>query len=233
MIIKLFIQARMSSSRLPGKMLMEIKGKPILGYVVESVANVSEVGLPIILTSIDSSDDPIVDFCNELNLQCFRGSLNDVAGRFINTIDLTCCDAFVRVCGDSPLIDYRLIDRGIKHFKRGVFDIVTNIHPRTFPSGQSVEVVRSLPFIRAYESMQDIDEFEHVTKCFYNNPENYSICNFISEDDYSVVKLTVDTSDDLKIIEGIINKMTKVHYQYNYFEVIELYDAAKQTGDYL
>ncbi len=229
MNLAVFIQARMSSSRLPGKMLIKINNKFLLSYVVESV---SQIGTPVILTSTDSSDDPIADYCKELGLRCFRGSLNDVAGRFIGAIELTCCDAFVRVCGDSPLIDYRLIDKGIKYFEAGTFELVTNIHPRTFPSGQSVEVVRSSSYKKAYEYMHGKDEFEHVTRHFYNKPENYSIYNFISAKDYSSVKMTVDSGNDLKIIEGIINKMTKPHYQYNYLEIIDLYNAVKQTGDY-
>ncbi len=219
----------MSSERLPGKMLATTNGKKLLSYVIESVMRVKQGSALIILTSTEKSDDPIVYYCEKTGINYIRGSLDNVVRRYKDALELTDCDAFVRVCGDSPLIDYRLVEKGIELFINGNYDIVTNTHPRTFPSGQSVEVVRSSSFLKAFEFMQGNDELEHVTKHFYNNPERYNIYNFTSKNDYSSVKLSVDTYEDLHVFEEIINKMNKAHYQYNYLEIIELYNTVKQN----
>ena len=171
----------------------------------------------------------VVQFCQNYGVDCFQGSLTNVAGRFASVLDKYQCDAFVRVNGDSPLMDHRLIDRGIVLFRRGDFDLVTNVFPRSFPKGQSVEVLRSHIFLKAYNAMQDEDEMEHITRYFYKHSERFNIHNFSSKVDYSAIQLSVDTPTDMASFEGIINSMNKAHWEYTLEDILALYKCDKKA----
>jgi spore coat polysaccharide biosynthesis protein SpsF (cytidylyltransferase family) len=199
------IQARMSSLRLPGKVLMNIAGKPMLERVYDQVLKSNNVKKIIIATSDDSSDDQIEQFCLLQNYPCFRGSLNDVAARFLGVINRQGAEEFIRINGDSPLIDPRLIDIAIAQYRYNLFDLVTNVLHRTFPKGQSVELVRSSTFKRMYESKLSLDDKEHVTKAFYRDEFNFKIKNFSADPPAEDIQLSVDTEEDLNRISAIIN----------------------------
>jgi len=199
------IQARMSSMRLPGKVLMNIAGKPMLERVRDRVMQANGVKKVVIATSNNASDDPIEKFCYSRNFPCFRGALNDVAGRFLNVIERECAEEFIRISGDSPLVDPKLIDMAIAEYRCGLYDLVTNISLRTFPKGQSVELVRSSSFKKMYEDLVGLDDHEHVTKAFYRSESNYKIKNFVAEPPAGDIQLSVDTEDDLNRVTAIFN----------------------------
>jgi spore coat polysaccharide biosynthesis protein SpsF (cytidylyltransferase family) len=134
-------------------------------------------------------------------------------------------DVFVRVCGDSPMLDQKLIDQGVKLFN-GEYDLVTNTLPRSYPVGQSVEVIRTSTFEKVYEKMSRPDHFEHVTKYFYENSDEFRIKNFSNDKDLSSYRLVVDTPEDLKRIEKIIGSMTRPHTEYSFDDFIELYPSS-------
>jgi spore coat polysaccharide biosynthesis protein SpsF (cytidylyltransferase family) len=217
------VQARMSSQRLPGKVLQEVKGKPILQYIIERLEHCCTIKEFVIATSRERSDNQIEEFCSKKHVPCYRGSLNDVAGRFKEILEKERWDAFVRVNGDSPLIDQHLIDNGVNLFIDGNFDLVTNVFPRTYPSGQSIEIVRANTFKEIYSQMNDSDDFEHVTNFFYRNPKEFKIINFTSLTDYSSVHLSVDTLQDMQVFSGIIKRMTRPHWDYHVEEVLVMY----------
>jgi spore coat polysaccharide biosynthesis protein SpsF len=217
------IQARMSSQRLPGKVLHEVNGKPLLQYILERLEKSSIIKEFFIATSCEKSDDQIEEFCIKKHVPCYRGSLNDVAGRFKQILENERWDAFVRVNGDSPLIDQHLIDKGVNLFIEGNFDLVTNVFPRSYPPGQSVEIVRASTFKKNYSRMNDSDDFEHVTKFYYRNPKEFKIFNFTSLTDYSSVHLSVDTLQDMQVFSSIIRRMTRPHWDYHLEEVLEIY----------
>lgn len=199
------IQARMSSMRLPGKVLMNIAGKPMLERVRDQVMQANGVKKVVIATSNNASDDPIEQFCYSRNFPCFRGALNDVAGRFLSVIERECAEEFIRISGDSPLIDPGLIDIAISEYGCGSYDLVTNVLDRTFPKGQSVELVRSSSFKKMYADLNDMDDREHVTKAFYRNKSNFRIKNFAAEPSAGEIQLSVDTQEDLNKVTIIIN----------------------------
>ena len=217
------VQARMSSRRLPGKVLHEVNGKPLLQYIIERLKHCSTIKVVIIATSHERSDDKIEEFCNKKFIPCYRGSLNDVSGRFKDILEKKQWDAFVRVNGDSPLIDQDLIDRGIDLFIDGNFDLVTNIFPRTYPSGQSVEIVRASTFNQIYPKMNESDDFEHVTNFLYRSSKEFKIFNFTSLNNYSKIHLSVDTPQDMRVFSNIFEKMTRPHWDYHLEEVLEMY----------
>ena len=197
----------MSSKRFPGKVLFEVKKKPLLGYLVESLSNCKNSFKIIVATSNHKSDDLIAKYCESKKIECYRGPLSNVAKRFLEVNKKYELSSFIRICADSPLIDYRILDKFYNFYKKNQIDIVTNSLKTTYPPGQSVEIVNSKTFKKAFSLMRNNSDYEHVTKFFYENERNYSFYNFKLNSDYSDVRLCVDTDDDMKMFIKIINKI--------------------------
>lgn len=227
MRIGAIIQARMSSRRLPGKVLRKIGGKPLLQFLLERLEHCSDLDQILVATSVHGSDTPICDLCRELGVPVVRGSLGDVAGRFLEALDSFPLDAFVRLNADSPLLDQRLVDEGVALFKGGGHDLVTNVHPRTYPRGESVEVVRSATFRRVYPLMEGPEDHEHLTRYFYRNSRDFAICNFASRTYYGDLHLAVDGEEDLEAVRRILQGMTRPHWEYSLDELIELHQRGR------
>ena len=172
------VVARMSSSRLPGKSLAPLGDDVVLGYVTSAIKQCANISDLIVVTSTDPSDNKIVDWCRFRGLAVSRGSLQNVAERVLEAAQESRASAFVRVSGDSPLIDPRLVDNAVDVFRTDDYDVVTNVFPRTFPRGQSVEVVRTASLAEAYSDGLTAFEEEHVTQVFYQHPERFNINNF-------------------------------------------------------
>lgn len=223
MIIGAIVQARMNSGRFPGKVLHQVGAKPMLEYLLERLDRCTFLDTVVVATSTDQLDDPIERFCIERRRVCFRGSLLNVASRIRDVLDLYRFDAFVRVSGDSPLLDPKLVDRGVDIFLQDGFDLVTNVHPRSYPRGQSVEVLRTHAFHQAVELMQDNEDLEHVTPYFYRNAGRYRIFNFLAGRDYSGINLAVDTAEDVDRFAGIIARMGRPHWEYHLREILAIY----------
>lgn len=219
------VQARMTSERLPGKVLREVAGRPLLGYLLERLARCPALDAVVVATSTDPTDAPVERFCRERGVACYRGSLSNVARRFRDALDAHGLDAFVRVSGDSPLLDPALVGRGVRLFRAGAFDLVTNVHPRSYPPGQSVEVVGREGFRRACVAMHEADEREHVTLHFYRHPGRFRIENFAAARDYGGLRLTVDTADDLARLEAIVAAMTRPHWEYGLDDLVAVLAA--------
>ena len=222
------IQARMSSSRLPEKVLRPLAGKPMLGYLVEKMQRASEAAGVVVATSSDTSDDPVERFCSAVGVDYYRGPLDDVAARFLEVAERWDAPRLVRVSGDSPLLDQRLVDRALTLDPDGTFDLVTNVAPRTFPSGQSVEVVRTSALADAYGRMAP-DHREHVTKLFYEE-NDARILNFEKDPPASHLSMTVDTEEDASRVEAILGAMSRPHWTYDVDEVIRLAEATASSG---
>ncbi len=225
MKIQIIIQARLNSSRLPKKVLHQIKGKSLLDYLVKRLSFLSDTKI-CIATSDQSSDNDIENYCEKNDILCFRGSLNDVSKRMLNDAKYYNSDAFIRVNGDSPLIDPQIVEKAFSLYKNGNYDLVTNTFPRSFPVGQSVEVIRTSTFEKAYEKMLTPDHFEHVTKYYYEHADKFRIKNFSNDRDLSHYRLVVDTPEDLKRMQKIIGSMTRPHTEYGLNDLIELYPFA-------
>lgn len=230
MRIVAIVQARMSSRRLPGKVLHRIAGKPLLGYLLERLRRCRTLDAVLVATSVHPDDDAIARFCESLGVPCHRGPLNDVAGRFLGALDRTGADAFVRVNGDSPLLDPNLIDIAVTRFKGRDADLVTNVLRRTYPSGQSVEVVRAFAFRRAYRLMTEPPDFEHVTRVFYRLRDRFRLIGFESPTDRSGVRLAVDTPEDLATFAAIVARMGRPHEEYALEEILEIHHAITAAG---
>lgn len=230
MNVGIIVQARMSSQRLPGKVLYPVAGKPILQYLLDRLRLCQGVEAIVVATSADSSDTPIAEFCREYGAACHRGSLLNVASRFKEVLETYQLDSFVRISGDSPLLDYNLIQHGLEVFRQDNFDLVTNVLIRTFPKGQSIEIVHGAAFKAAYPMMQSGDELEHVTKYFYSNQASFRIFNFAAPQAYENIQLSVDNLQDMETFAAIVAAMSRPHWEYSLEDVLHLYWQVAQPA---
>jgi spore coat polysaccharide biosynthesis protein SpsF len=203
------IQARMTSQRLPGKVLRLMAGKPMLQWVYDRLSLSANLSKVMIATSNANSDAPICEYCSRHNIPYYRGPLEDVALRFLECASREAVDAFVRISGDSPLIDPSLVDQAIDLQVLTSCDLATNVKIRSYPKGQSVEVIRTKALQKAYQKMRDAQNLEHVTGYFYTHPELFKIKNFSNADSMSNIQLSVDTLEDFQSAEFILKLADK------------------------
>ena len=221
--IAAFVQARMASRRLPGKVLCEVAGKPLLQYLLERLSQCRQLGRVVVVTSRHPSDDPIAAFCDAHGTECVRGDLDNVASRFRDALERHDFAAFVRISGDSPLLDPALVDQAVDVFRTGGYQIVTNVMPRTYPRGQSVEVLDTGTFRGGFADMQNHAHFEHVTPYFYKSQRCFTIYNIAAPHDCSDVRLSVDTKADLDGFSRIVAAFTRPQWEYGLAEILDIY----------
>ena len=200
----LAIQSRLSSLRLPQKALADIGGIPLLGHCIRQCLS-SNAKQVVIATSTLDSDQKIVDLGKEFGVPVFRGPIDDVLARLYMLAFKCQVNHLIRVSGDSPFIDPKLINRAIALANTTNVDLVTNVLNRTFPKGQSVEVIsfRLLESLM-YLKLTNFDR-EHVTSHVYENPEMYQIKTFESGLEFGSVQLSVDTHEDLLCARRLMN----------------------------
>ena len=201
------IQARLDSKRFPGKSLKKIYGKSMVERVYNRVKKAKEIKKVIIAIPKNKNNIKLENFCLNNNFSYYKGSLKNVCERMYETAKKSKSKAFVRICGDSPLIDPYLIDYAVKIFNKRKIDLVTNTFKRSCPSGQSIEVVKTTTLKKILDKRLTPEEKEHVTKFFYNNIKNYKVYNFkIKNIRFKKLKFSVDTKKDLK---NLLNKFSK------------------------
>jgi spore coat polysaccharide biosynthesis protein SpsF (cytidylyltransferase family) len=203
------IQARMSSHRFPGKVLLEVDGRPLLAYMIERVALAKSIDKIVLATSLDSTDDPVAEFCAREKISCYRGSLDDVLDRYYQAASLTKCDTIVRLTGDCPLIDPQVIDTVLGHFHSGNYDYAANTAPPegiTYPEGMDVEAFSFAVLEQAWKETVKPSDREHVTFYFWNNPDKFSISRHDLNENLSSYRLTVDYPEDFEVIKAIITQ---------------------------
>jgi len=203
------IQARSNSKRFKNKVLKLINNTPLIVHVKNQVDKSKFVKKIIVSTSKKKTDDNLVKILKNYKIPFFRGDLNNVSKRLLETSKKYNSKYFIRINGDSPLIDFKIINRAIKiHQKRKVdYDIVTNVFPRTFPKGQSVEIIRSSILQKNMKKFSIFDK-EHVTTYFYKNHSDFKIKNFKSKKGSKEADQVVDYPRDLKLISKMLkNKL--------------------------
>lgn len=214
--------ARMTSQRLPGKVLTQVEGKPLLAYTLERLQR-STLNLEIVVaTSDESTDDPLEAFADRHGLKCIRGPLDDVAGRFLKVTEALGLEGVFRVNGDSPLIDLRLFVKAAQTFVDHDVDLVTNVMPRHYPPGISVELIRSSSFRNVYEQITDAKDREHVTRYFYKNPEQFNIVNLRPDKVYPESHFAVDDPCDLQRFRQRVQLMEQPHWEYSLDDIFAL-----------
>ncbi len=212
-----FIQARSNSKRFRNKILKKIYGLPIIMHVVNKVKKAKLVKDLIVATSKNKTDDTLIKTLKSFKIKYFRGELDNVALRFLNLAKKKKCKYFARVSGDSPLLDYQVIDKAIKiHKKNKSFDLISNVFPRTFPKGQSIEIIKVKSLENNIQRMSS-NELEHVTRYFYKNKNNFKIKNFKNNSKKKFIKLSIDTASDFNKIKNRIRRNNFVNFKLNDF----------------
>jgi spore coat polysaccharide biosynthesis protein SpsF len=194
----LIVFARHDSRRLPGKVLSDIGGRPMLGRVIDRLRLVPGAGPIVVATSDRSLDDPVAAYAEGEGVGVFRGAAEDVAARALACAEAGGFASFARISGDSPFIDPGLVARVLALRETKDLDLATNVFPRSFPAGTSVEALTSAALRRVLAATREAEDREHVTRYFYRHPEQFQIENLAAGDDrYSGIRLTVDTAADL------------------------------------
>lgn len=192
------VQARASSQRVPGKVLAQLAGEPVLATLLRRLARVRSCREVLVATSERAEDDAVAALATEHGVRVVRGSLENVALRFLTVANEPGVSALVRICADSPFTDPVLIDGAVKLFWCSGADLVTTSNPRTTPPGLSVEVLAAAPLRTCYDSFQDAADFEHVTRAYYRNRAQYRIVSFLPPEPIPVDRsLAIDTPADL------------------------------------
>jgi spore coat polysaccharide biosynthesis protein SpsF len=197
------LQARLSSSRLPGKVLKPILGMPMLARQIERIWRAKSIDNLLIATSTDPTDDGIEELCKKINIECFRGSLDDVLDRFYQAAQLYSPKHIVRLTGDCPLCDPDLIDRVIEFHLAGDFDYTSNTIEPTYPDGLDVEVVRLSCLEQVWHCAKRPSQREHVTLFIHQNPDLFKLGNYKNTIDLSDLRWTVDEPLDFDLVSEI------------------------------
>jgi spore coat polysaccharide biosynthesis protein SpsF len=224
--IIVIIQARMSSTRLPGKVLKEIAGKPMLAWVVERARKAQTVSEVVVATTVEPSDDPIVNFCAQMGYACTRGSLNDVLDRYYQAARVYNADVVVRVTADCPLIDPAEIDHVVREYQRSGVDFAANRLPppfgRTYPIGLDTEVCSFAALERAWREAKEPYQREHVMPYLYEEPGRFKVLRVDHDPDYGDLRWTVDTPQDLELLRAIFERMAG-RVDFGWLDVLELF----------
>jgi len=201
------IQARLSSQRFPKKVLAQLQQVALIEHIYR---NCALTGLPtFILTSVESSDDELVDFATNNGWFVFRGDLENVLDRFCDFGSFLGVDYVIRVSADSPLLHTEVINLvyNTNNIQSESPDLVTNLFPRTFPKGQSVEMIKVETLIELTRRKISKSDLEHVTSFIYEDAKNYRIINCRSEQDLSRYRSCIDYPEDLLLMEEKLNSV--------------------------
>ena len=223
-MICLIVQARMNSQRLPGKVLRPVLGRPLLSYQIERLKRARLVDEFTVATSVNASDDPIVNYCRKEGISVYRGPEEDVLERFYGAALEKKASVIVRICADSPLVDPEVVDRVIRFYleRSDEFDYVCNFHPRTFPRGLDCEVFPFRVLEEVRRLAKDPKEREHVTTHVYARPSDYRIGNVAQPLDQSGHRWTVDTPEDLELITRILTALYPTAPRFTTEDVLRL-----------
>ena len=218
------IQARMGSTRLPGKILKEVNGKTLLEYQIERVQRSSNINEIIVATTTNETDEPIVRLCRNLGIACYRGSEQDVLGRYFEAATDYGANVVVRLTSDCPLIDPVIIDDVIQYYQsnQDLLDYCSNTIKRTFPRGLDVEVFSYEALENAHENAILDRDREHVTAYIYTNPAQFNLDGIEYKQDLSHYRWTVDTIEDLELIDKIIDALYPLNKEFLLQNVLNL-----------
>jgi len=216
------VQARMGSTRLPGKVLQPILGKPMLWWVMHRLSRCRQTDQVVVATTTSRLDDPLVELCKQEHWPAFRGSEVDVLDRYHGAAKQFRADHIVRVTSDCPLVDPTVTDRTVATFLSiaPAPDYVSNTLERTYPRGLDTEVFSMQALVTAWE--EDRSPWrEHVTPFLYRNPERFRLHGVTNPVDFSHYRWTVDTPEDLELVRQVYSHFG--HGGFAWQQVLEAY----------
>lgn len=214
------IQARMSSTRFPGKVLKKLHNKPLLQWMIDRVTQSLLVDKIIIATSTCNDDDPIEEWCTINGHHCYRGDLDNVLSRFYHAATRYNAKTIVRLTADCPIIDSKVIDEHIHFYHEHNFDYVSNGPLMTYPDGMGVEVFSYDTLQKTYKNASLLSEKEHVTAYIYKNPELFTLYNLKYKKDYSWIRVTIDYPEDYILVKNIVDAISSDHASFSLEDII-------------
>ena len=197
------VQARMGSSRLPGKVLRRLGGRTVLDRVIRAARDSGVLGELVVATTVEPADDAVVAECEAIGIPSYRGPVDDVLTRFLGVLERHESDVVMRFTADCPLLDPRLVARAHRVFLAADVDYMTTSIARTLPRGLDVEVVRT-SVLRAIDPLATEHHRTHVTSYIYTHADDYDVIGLTMQPDLSHLRLTLDTEDDWKLMEAIV-----------------------------
>lgn len=224
------IQARMGSSRLPGKVLMPLGGKPAIQHVIERARMISGVDDVLLATSVSPVDDPLVEFCHSFGVPVVRGSEDDVLDRYYQAAKAARADVVIRITGDCPLLDPVESGKVLGLFHSSGADYVSNVNPPTLPDGLDTEVFSFQTLETAWKNAVKKSEREHVTLYIYTRPEQFGIKSVKNDVDLSGYRWTLDEDKDYRMLSAIYNELG-LRGKFGYLsEVLDILRDRPETG---
>jgi len=225
------LQARMSSTRLPGKVMKPILGRPMVARQVERLRRCAGLDDLVVATSHRADDDPIAALCAAEGVACFRGSLDDVLDRFVQAARLHHADHVVRFTGDCPLAEPEMIDVLVRFHLDGGFDYSCNCNPPTLPDGLDAEVFTRAALEAAWQESRDPFEREHVGPFVVSRPERFRLGRWMWERDLSGLRRTVDEPEDLAFVTRVYEALYPAKPDFGFRDVLALLAAHPELAD--
>ena len=223
------IEARMTSTRLPGKILLPILGKPMLELLTERLKRAKLIDQIVIATTLNATDDIVERLSERIGVGCFRGSEDDVLDRVLKAAHTYGADVIVEITGDNPLLDPATLDEVIQTYNTKNVDYVSNSLKITYPLGIDYKVFSTAVLDKVAKQTQDPIDHEHVSLYIYEHPEIFSLFNVESNlpEKCRNIRLTVDTREDFRLITAIFESLYPQNPEFDLHEILELLDKRK------
>jgi spore coat polysaccharide biosynthesis protein SpsF len=220
------IQGRMGSTRLPGKVLADIEGKPLIWHIFNRLQKISLISEVVISTTNQSTDKPLIEFAKKENIAYFAGSEDDIIDRIYKTGEKFSCDILVKINADCPLIDIKLIENGINLFlsSKNKPDLITNCVEETFPEGMQYSIFNFNVIKKIWLTLKESFWREYFYRFMIENKNNFSIINIKNEKDLSRLRWTVDYQEDLEFVKKIYSKLYSKNQFFGMNEILNLLD---------
>ncbi|XDD52836.1 spore coat biosynthesis protein F [Leptospira sp. WS4.C2] len=238
------IEARMTSSRLPGKVLLPVLDRPILGYLIDRLKKVRSIDEIVLATTVNVADDPVALFAKSEGISVFRGSEDDVLLRVVGAAESVKADVIIEITGDCPIIDPEIVDQCIQIYKHNTAAYVGNAHIRSYPDGMDVQVFSLEDLKKSGEMTTDKLDREHVSLFMRNHPEIFPHLHLVAPSSifWPELGLTLDEKQDFELLKAIIEHfhslknpffscLDSVTYLRNHPELLELNSEVKRKGD--
>ena len=231
MKIVAIIQARLGSSRLPKKVLLDLAGKPVIQRVYERVRKIDRVDEVVVATSFSSQNDELVEFCESIGIPVCRGSEDDVLDRYYQAAKLHGADAILRITGDCPLVDPKKIEDVIEKYLEGEYDYVSNTQPPMLPDGLDASIGSFRAFEKSWHEANLQSEREHVTQFIRNRPDLFKIGSVLYDRDFSNHRWTIDESRDYEFVINIYTKLVEKKLFGHFEEVLSILEENPDLVD--
>jgi spore coat polysaccharide biosynthesis protein SpsF len=218
----IIVQARMTSTRLPGKVMKIVCGKPLLEHLINRLRKVKYADQIVIATTVNDTDNIIVDLCKKLGTLYYRGSEEDVLGRYYEAAVEYGGEVIIRITSDCPVIDPEVVEYLINCFTNNIekYDYVSNTLERSYPKGMDAEIVSFKAIKEAHFNAYDPFDREHVTPFIKKRPQQFRLYNILYKTDMSRCRWTVDTPEDLELISKIFESLC---YQNPFFSLNDIF----------